>query len=103
MRFPPGRYGWQGPADPDKSHIPDVPVIIITGYSDIKIAVEVIKHGAYDYVTKPLFPQEILITINKAINDSQNRLAGSTELPDTASTAAPTRRPILSESNAIKK
>jgi two-component system response regulator HydG len=55
-----------------KSIMPSVPVIIITGYSDIKIAVEVIKHGAYDYVTKPLFPQEILITINKAIGDSQS-------------------------------
>lgn len=50
----------------------EVPVIIITGYSDIKVAVEVIKYGAYDYITKPLFPQEILITINKAISDSKN-------------------------------
>jgi two-component system response regulator HydG len=56
-----------------KSMLPEVPVIIITGYSDIKIAVEVIKHGAYDYVTKPLFPQEILITINKAIADAKTR------------------------------
>jgi two-component system response regulator HydG len=60
-----------------KSIMPEVPVIIITGYSDIKIAVEVIKHGAYDYVTKPLFPQEILITINKAIGDSKAIPAGS--------------------------
>src|SRR6478735_3316546 len=60
-----------------KSLIPDLPVIIITGYSDIKVAVEVIKHGAYDYVTKPLFPQEILITINKAIGDSKAMPGGS--------------------------
>src|SRR5690242_14120261 len=33
---------------------PVVPVIIITGYSDVKDAVEVMKLGAYDYVTKPL-------------------------------------------------
>src|SRR5690606_38844465 len=36
-----------------------VPVIIITGYSDVKDAVEVMKLGAFDYVTKPLFPDEI--------------------------------------------
>ena len=42
-----------------KERTQQVPVIIITGYSDIKIAVEVIKHGAYDYITKPLFPEEI--------------------------------------------
>jgi two-component system, NtrC family, response regulator HydG len=43
------------------------PVIIITGYSDVKDAVEVMKMGAYDYVTKPLFPEEILLTIKKAL------------------------------------
>lgn len=46
---------------------PAVQVIIITGYSEIKMAVEVMKHGAYDYVTKPLFPEEILIAIKNAI------------------------------------
>ena len=45
-----------------------LPVIIITGYSDIKTAVEVMKTGATDYVTKPLFPDEILLTINKILN-----------------------------------
>jgi len=50
-----------------KNIYPQVPVIIITGYSDIKIAVEVMKMGAYDYITKPLFPDEILITIRKAL------------------------------------
>ncbi len=46
---------------------PDVPFIIITGYSDVKLAVEVLKLGAFDYVTKPVFPDEILITIRKAL------------------------------------
>ncbi len=55
-----------------KERTPRVPVIIITGYSDIKIAVEVIKHGAFDYITKPLFPEEILVTIKKAISHSQD-------------------------------
>lgn len=42
-------------------------LIFITGYSDIKVAVEVMKNGAFDYVTKPLLPEEILLTIKKAI------------------------------------
>lgn len=46
---------------------PRAAVIIITGYSDVKDAVEVMKLGAYDYVTKPLFPDEILLTIKKAL------------------------------------
>lgn len=54
-----------------KERYPHLPVIIITGYSDIKIAVEVMKMGAYDYITKPLFPDEILVTIKKALEDAE--------------------------------
>lgn len=50
-----------------KTTYPNTGVIIVTGYSDIKLAVELIKMGAYDYITKPLYPDEILNTINKAI------------------------------------
>lgn len=48
----------------------DVPVIIITGYSDIKMAVEVIRLGAYDYITKPLVPDEVLNIVNKAVDST---------------------------------
>src|ERR1700761_6294805 len=50
-----------------KTTYPNTGVIIITGYSDIKMAVELIKMGAYDYITKPLYPDEILNTVKKAI------------------------------------
>ena len=50
-----------------KKHYPNTGVIIITGYSDIKMAVELIKMGAYDYISKPLYPDEILNTITKAL------------------------------------
>ncbi|MGV8877936.1 MAG: sigma-54-dependent transcriptional regulator [Sphingobacteriaceae bacterium] len=50
-----------------KTLYPQTGVIIITGYSDVKMAVELIKMGAYDYITKPLYPDEILKTINKAL------------------------------------
>ena len=53
-----------------KEHYRHVPVIIITGYGDIKVAVEVMKLGAFDYVTKPLFPDEILLTIKKALRSA---------------------------------
>ncbi|MES2762621.1 MAG: sigma-54 dependent transcriptional regulator [Bacteroidota bacterium] len=47
---------------------PKTQVIIITGYSDVKIAVDVIKNGAFDYITKPLLPEEILMLVDKALN-----------------------------------
>lgn len=46
---------------------PQTVVIIITGYSDIKVAVDVIKLGAFDYITKPLIPDEVMSVINKAL------------------------------------
>lgn len=49
---------------------PETQVIIITGYSDIKMAVEVIRQGAFDYITKPLVPDEVLDIVNRALNTS---------------------------------
>lgn len=42
-------------------------VIIITGYSDIKMAVEVMRLGAFDYITKPLIPEEVIALIEKGL------------------------------------
>ncbi|EOZ93637.1 rteB, two-component system response regulator [Indibacter alkaliphilus LW1] len=47
---------------------PDTKLAIITGYSDVRVAVEVMKKGAFDYVVKPLIPDEILSLIDRAIN-----------------------------------
>jgi two-component system response regulator HydG len=46
---------------------PYIPIIIITGYSDVKVAVKAMKHGASEYVTKPIHPEEILINIREAL------------------------------------
>jgi len=58
-----------------KNKYPEVPVIIITGYSDMRTAVKVMKMGAYDYITKPLLPDEIIHTIQQAIDHSESAAA----------------------------
>ncbi len=63
-----------------KEKFPFVPVLIITGYSDIKIAVNVMKMGAYDYITKPLFPDEILLTIKKALESVETEKGSMQDL-----------------------
>ncbi len=45
----------------------EVQVVIITDYSDVKTAVDVIKNGAFDYIIKPLLPEEILMLVEKAL------------------------------------
>lgn len=50
-----------------KTRTPSVPILVITGYSDIRTAINVMKLGALDYITKPLLPQEILMTIQRVL------------------------------------
>ncbi|HEX5669162.1 MAG TPA: response regulator, partial [Chitinophagaceae bacterium] len=57
-----------------KEKYPELPVIIITGYNDLKTAVELMKLGAFDYVLKPLFPEEILNTINAALKKNDKSM-----------------------------
>lgn len=47
----------------------DTVVIIITGYSHIKTAVDIIKSGAFDYITKPLITDEVLNVLSNAFQD----------------------------------
>lgn len=54
-----------------RQHNPHIRVLMITGYSDIKTAVEVIKMGAYDYIVKPLIPDEVLSVLRKALDTEQ--------------------------------
>ncbi len=50
---------------------PSSQIIVITGYSDVKMAVKVIKRGAFEYVTKPIHPEEILLSINHALSEKK--------------------------------
>ncbi|KPJ69951.1 hypothetical protein AMJ44_01310 [candidate division WOR-1 bacterium DG_54_3] len=50
-----------------KEESPETPVIIITGYASIESAVEAIKQGAFEYLTKPFTPEELRVSIKKAI------------------------------------
>ncbi|WP_423146557.1 sigma-54-dependent transcriptional regulator [Rubrolithibacter danxiaensis] len=79
-----------------KTEHPQTGVIIITGYSDIKLAVELIKMGAYDYITKPLYPDEILNTINKAL-ETQEALIETEE----AFSARKAKTPQVSETSFV--
>jgi len=56
-----------------------VAVIMITGFSNVKIAVETFREGANDYITKPFYPDELLLTIQKTIFKNQQKQAGQNE------------------------
>jgi len=67
-----------------KAKFPNMPVIIITGYSDMRTAVRVMKMGAYDYITKPLLPDEIIFTIQQAIEHGETGVARAAEKEEIA-------------------
>jgi DNA-binding NtrC family response regulator len=50
---------------------PDLTVIIMTGYASVETAVAALKNGAYDYVSKPLDPDEIAHLVKKALAHRQ--------------------------------
>jgi two-component system response regulator HydG len=55
-----------------KATHPAVPVLLMTGYSDVSTAVKAIKNGAADYISKPFNPEEVLLVINNALH-SENK------------------------------
>lgn len=56
---------------------PEAKVVMITAYSDVKTAVDIIKAGALDYITKPLLPDEILNLITRVLSDEHTGAAST--------------------------
>ena len=51
-----------------------IPVIFITGHGDVPMAVEAMRHGAFEFLQKPFREQDLLDCVQRAIaRDSQNR------------------------------
>ena len=53
------------------------PIIVITSFNDIRTAVNALKMGAFDYITKPVIPDELLMIINKAISKKEPKKVNS--------------------------
>lgn len=91
---------------------PSIPVIMMTAYSDIESAVEAVKMGAYDYLTKPLDFDRLKITLTRSLEhaslkkemqelrtNSQSHIIGNStpieNLKNMISTVAPSDATIL--------
>jgi len=56
-----------------KESDPDVVIIIMTGYATVETAVEALKHGAYDYLAKPIDPDDLVRVVHKALEHRRAR------------------------------
>jgi DNA-binding NtrC family response regulator len=54
-----------------KKKRPETHFIVLTGHSSVDTAVEAIKSGAYDYLTKPIHPDELILLIKRAVDTLQ--------------------------------
>src|SRR5271165_6671860 len=45
----------------------DLPVVVMTAYGSMEAAIATIRAGAYDFVTKPFEPEDIALTLERAI------------------------------------
>lgn len=64
-----------------KATYPKTQVILMTGYADIQTAVHAMKSGAFDYVAKPIIPDEILKKIQEAL-EQKNMPEGKKRRPE---------------------
>jgi two-component system, NtrC family, nitrogen regulation response regulator NtrX len=77
---------------------PDVPVIMISGHGNIDTAVEAVKKGAFDYISKPPDLNRLLITLRNAV-DKQNLVTETKVLKRKVSKV----QEMIGESDPIKK
>ena len=84
-----------------KDNFPSTEVIMVTGFDDVKMAVQCIRLGAYDYVTKPHSADELTATLKRALERRSLRLEN--RLVKTELSRVTTSTDIIGESRAFQK
>ncbi|MEW5725731.1 MAG: sigma-54 dependent transcriptional regulator [Thermodesulfobacteriota bacterium] len=64
-----------------KEYDPDLLVLVVTAFSSVETAIEAMKRGAYDYISKPFKEDEILLVLEKAL-ERQRLLAENRRLKE---------------------
>nr|WP_321415813.1 sigma-54 dependent transcriptional regulator [uncultured Allomuricauda sp.] len=75
-----------------KRDSPKTQVILMTGYAEVKTAVNAIKEGAFDYISKPFTPEAILSVIKEALK---------TEITEAKIAARPVKKELVEEKKPI--
>jgi two-component system nitrogen regulation response regulator GlnG len=58
-----------------KDKFPDIPIIIMTAFTDLEAAVDSYSHGAYEYLPKPFDIEEAIKIIKSAFKDTKNKFS----------------------------
>ena len=77
-------------------------VILMTGYAEVNKAVEAMKSGAFDYISKPVRPDELLKIVNKALENASGNEARGPETPKQLVKIESTDKAVNQNANFIK-
>ncbi|WAS90345.1 sigma-54-dependent transcriptional regulator [Nannocystis punicea] len=78
---------------------PETPVLVITAYGDVDLAVAAMKAGAFDFIGKPFHREHLLLTVAKALERGRMRA----ELLSLQRQVAGVERPIVGRSSAMAR
>jgi DNA-binding NtrC family response regulator len=85
-----------------KENSADTMVIVITGYSTVSSAVEVMKLGAFDYLPKPFTPEELRTVVDQAIRARRAMLQNRMLAKESTAAPKPVHR-LVGNSDKMKK
>jgi DNA-binding NtrC family response regulator len=77
--------------------VPTLPIIMISGQSNIETAVESIKDGAYDFIEKPINPERLVVTVKNALQKFELQ-----QLSDSIFEELKEKFNLVGQSNALK-
>jgi DNA-binding NtrC family response regulator len=80
---------------------PDLTVVIMTGYASVETAVQALKNGAYDYVTKPFDPDDIAHLVSNALSHKRAQQENLRLKETIAETTLP--QELIGQSSAMKR
>src|SRR5690349_15492664 len=61
-----------------KERFPDMPVVMVTAVTDVSVALNSIRNGAYDYLLKPFEREQLLATVRRALENRRLKLENRT-------------------------
>jgi two-component system, NtrC family, response regulator len=82
-----------------KAKAPDVPVVVITAFGSVDVAVEAMRSGAYDFIVKPFKRDQLLLTVARALENRALRAEVQTLRRKTKGI----ERPIVAASDAMRR
>ncbi len=86
-----------------QEQFPNTAVIMVTGHGSVETAVEAMRLGAFDYLTKPFDLGDLIKTVNQALNRNNPNASAASLTPSLATVRSTTSSKLIGHSDAIQR